>query len=89
MIIRPSTAIRDDYNEIADLCKSSNEPIFLTQDGVEDLVVMSVKSYKMQKDISRLNEMILQSEQRRLSGEKTYSVDEAEEITTLFINEKL
>jgi len=89
MIIRPSTAIRDDYNEIADLCKSSNEPIFLTRDGVEDLVVMSVKSYKTQKDISRLNEMILQSEQRRLSGEKTYSVDEAEEITTLFINEKI
>ena len=89
MIIRPSTAIRDDYNAIADLCKSSNEPIFLTRDGVEDLVVMSVKSYKTQKDISRLNEMILQSEQRRLSGEKTYSVDEAEEITTLFINEKI
>jgi len=89
MIIRPSTAIRNDYNGIADLCKSSNEPIFLTKNGVEDLVVMSVKSYRTQKDISRLNEMVLQSEQKRLSGEKTYSVDEAEEITTLFINEKL
>jgi len=89
MIIRPSTAIRNDYNGIADLCKSSNEPIFLTKNGVEDLVVMSVKSYRMQKDISRLNEMILQSEQKRLSGERTYSIDEAEEITTLFINEKL
>ena len=89
MIIRPSTAIRNDYNGIADLCKSLNEPVFLTKNGVEDLVVMSVKSYRMQKDISRLNDIILQSEQRRLSGEKTYSVDEAEEITTRFINEEL
>ncbi|KIL35204.1 prevent-host-death protein, partial [Gordoniibacillus kamchatkensis] len=31
MIIKPSASIRQNYNEIADLCKSSGEPVYLTK----------------------------------------------------------
>lgn len=31
MNIRPSAAIRQNYNEIADLCRETAEPIFLTK----------------------------------------------------------
>lgn len=31
MNIRPSAAIRQNYNEIADLCRKTAEPIFLTK----------------------------------------------------------
>ena len=31
MNIRPSAAIRQNYNEIADLCRKSSEPVFLTK----------------------------------------------------------
>ena len=34
MNIRPSAAIRQNYNEIADLCRETAEPIFLTKNGV-------------------------------------------------------
>lgn len=35
MNIRPSAAIRQNYNEIAELCKKSKEPIFLTKTARE------------------------------------------------------
>ena len=31
MNIRPSAAIRQNYNEIADLCRQTAEPVFLTK----------------------------------------------------------
>ena len=40
MNIRPSAAIRQNYNEIADLCRETAEPIFLTKNGEGDLVVI-------------------------------------------------
>ena len=33
MTIRPSAAIRQNYNEIAELCRRTAEPIFLTKKG--------------------------------------------------------
>ena len=38
MNIRPSAAIRQNYNEIAELCKKTEEPVFLTKNGEGDLV---------------------------------------------------
>ena len=42
MQIKPSAAIRQNYNEIADLCRKCAEPIFLTKNGEGDLVVMDI-----------------------------------------------
>jgi len=38
--------IRRNYNEIAEICKKSSEPVFLGQNGGDDLVIMSRKSYE-------------------------------------------
>ena len=45
MNIRPSAAIRQNYNEIADLCRKTAAPIFLTKNGGGDLVVMDIETY--------------------------------------------
>ncbi len=34
MNIKPSAAIRQNYNEIAELCRSTGEPVYLTKNGV-------------------------------------------------------
>ena len=34
MNIRPSAAIRQNYNEIADLCRETAEPIFLHKSAI-------------------------------------------------------
>ena len=45
MNIRPSAAIRQNYNEIAELCRKTAEPVFLTKNGEGDLVVMDIETY--------------------------------------------
>lgn len=49
MNIRLSAAIRQNYNEIADLCRKTEEPIFLTKNGEGDLVVMDIATYEKRK----------------------------------------
>ena len=45
MNIRPSAAIRQNYNEIAELCRKTAEPVYLTKNGEGDLVVMDIESF--------------------------------------------
>ena len=52
MNIRPSAAIRQNYNEIADLCRKSSEPVFLTKNGEGDLVVMDIESFNRREKMS-------------------------------------
>ena len=44
MVIRPSSALRNDYTQISDLAKASGEPIFITRNGEDDGVYMSMAS---------------------------------------------
>jgi prevent-host-death family protein len=44
-IIKPISDLRNKSNEISDLAHNSNEPIFITRNGVGDMVVMSMAKY--------------------------------------------
>jgi len=44
--IRPSSDLRNNYNEISDFCHRYNEPVFLTKNGKGDLVVLSNEEYE-------------------------------------------
>ncbi len=76
MKIRPSAAIRQNYNEIAELCRKTGEPVFLTKNGEGDLVVMDIESYNKREKMLKLREELLAVEEDRLHGRKGYSVDE-------------
>lgn len=45
--IRPSSDLRNKYNEISDYCHKTNNPVFLTKNGTGDLVVMSIDRYEL------------------------------------------
>jgi prevent-host-death family protein len=44
--IRPSSDLRNHYNEISEFCHRYNEPVFLTKNGSGDLVVLSNAEYE-------------------------------------------
>lgn len=76
MNIKPSAVIRQNYNEIAALCKSTGEPVYLTKNGEGDLVVMDIEAFTRREKMLKLREELLNVEEDRLHGAKDYTVDE-------------
>lgn len=76
MNIRPSAAIRQNYNKIADLCRKTAEPIFLTKNGEGDLVVMDIETYNRREKMIQLREELLSIEEDRIAGRSGCSLDE-------------
>ena len=76
MNIRPSAAIRQNYNEIADLCRKTAEPIFLTKNGEGDLDDMDIETYNRREKMIQLREELLSIEEDRIAGRSGCSLDE-------------
>ena len=76
MNIRPSAAIRQNYNEIAELCRKTAEPVYLTKNGEGDLVVMDMETFNLREKMLKLREELLAVEEDRLHGNEGYSVEE-------------
>ena len=76
MNIHPSAAIRQNYNEIADICKKTAEPVFLTKNGEGDLVVMDIATYNRREKMLKLREELLSIEEDRLASRAGCPLDE-------------
>ncbi|MDR1017161.1 MAG: type II toxin-antitoxin system Phd/YefM family antitoxin [Lachnospiraceae bacterium] len=79
MIIKASTALRNEYSTISNLAQTSKEPIFITKNGEGDGVFMSIDTFEKREQIINLRSNILKAEQERIDGVKTWSIDEARE----------
>lgn len=80
MNIRPSATIRQNYNEIAEMCRKTAQPVFLTKNGEGDLVVMDMETYNRREKMLLLREELLRVEEDRLNGAAGYSADEVERL---------
>ena len=89
MVIKPSTALRNEYNDISKFCKERMEPVFLTKNGEGDLVVMSLEAYSSREEMLDLREKLLDAEMQRINGAKKYSIDEASDRIKDLINGKI
>lgn len=87
MNIRPSAAIRQNYNEIAELCKKTGEPIYLTKNGEGDLVVMDIEAFTRREKMLKLREELLQVEADRIAGVKDVTLDELSDYLDEVIGE--
>ena len=45
-IIRPSSDLRNNYNEISTICHQTQGPVYITKNGAGDLAVMSIELYE-------------------------------------------
>lgn len=44
--IRPSSDLRNKYNEISEFCHVHSEPVYITKNGKGDLAVMSIETFE-------------------------------------------
>lgn len=49
-IIRPSSDLRNNYNEISTICHQTKSPVYITKNGSGDLAVMSIELYELLTD---------------------------------------
>lgn len=89
MVIKPSTCLRNEYNEISEFCKKEKQPVYLTKNGEGDLVVMSLEAYSYREEMLDLREKLLEVEAHLASGAKTYSLEEVRSRVEDVINGKL
>ena len=76
MNLNPSTALRNEYQQVATLAKASGEPIIITNKGEADLVLLSEEAYEEREKMLDHRASILEAEFSRLAGAPTYSVEE-------------
>ena len=87
MQIKPSASIRQNYNEIADLCRSTGEPVYLTKNGEGDLVVMDIDTFVHREKMLKLREELLAVEEDRLAGRVGTTPDELDSYLESIIDE--
>jgi len=87
MYIKPSATIRQNYNEIANLCRETQEPVYLTKNGEGDIVVMDIESFVRREKMLKLREELLAVEEDRIAGSVGISADELESYLDGIISE--
>ncbi len=60
--IRPVSDLRNHFTEITKEAQLSNEPVFLTKNGIGSLVVMSMESYEQNRYDSMVYDKLREAE---------------------------
>lgn len=67
-IIKPISELRNNFNEISELCHKEEEPVFITKNGQGDMVVMSLALYEKQQALMELYQKLDEAELESASG---------------------
>jgi len=84
--IRKSADLRNNYQQISQLCHLYNEPVFITKNGVGDLAVMSINAYNELSGRMELYQKLLVGLNQIYNGE-TISEDELMKKIDKYIGE--
>jgi len=68
--IRPISDLRNSANEISEFCHLQMEPVFITKNGVGDMVVMSMETYERQQALLDLYAKFAEAEAEIANGDK-------------------
>jgi len=82
MYITSSANLRNNYRKIANQCKETREPVFLTTNGEGDLVLMSLEAYEDLISHRSIEAELMRIEAAEKAGRVSYiTLDEFEQKT--------
>ena len=79
-IIKSSTELRNNYNEISNFCNESREPVFITKNGQGDLAVMSIETFEALSGKLELYRLLNEGREAVKTGKKRPLTDVMKEI---------
>jgi prevent-host-death family protein len=71
--IKPISDLRNNFNQISEICHKDGEPVFITKNGQGDLVVMSMALYERQQALLDLYQKLGEAEAQSNSGAERIS----------------
>ncbi|THF76253.1 type II toxin-antitoxin system Phd/YefM family antitoxin [Cohnella fermenti] len=81
-IIKPISDLRNNFNYISEICHKEGEPVFITKNGHEDLVVMSHAFYEKQQAVIELYQKLAMAE-KESSDPSTQKIDHIDLMSKL------
>jgi len=85
-IIKPVSDLRNNFNEISEICHNNDEPVYITKNGQGDLVVMSMASYDKMESIIELYQKLGEAELESQSNVARISHKDMLQILKVRIN---
>ncbi len=79
-IIRPSSDLRNNYNEISTICHQTKSPVYITKNGAGDLAVMSIELFELLTDKYSLYKELIKGIDSLERGEKYSEKEVFEEL---------
>ncbi len=76
-IIRPVSDLRNKFAELSALVHEEQQPVFITKNGRDDMVVMSTALYERQQAMLELYGKLLEAEAEVQSGARLIPHEEA------------
>jgi len=67
--IRPISDLKNNSNEISEYCHVQREPVFITKNGVGDLVIMSMEVFEQQQALINLYAKLSEAEAEIVNGD--------------------
>lgn len=85
-LIRPCADLRNNYNEISKICHETKEPMYITKNGTNDLVVLSDEAYeamasaKQETEEERIDRLISEKFDKQYATFEEFQKDVFEKI---------
>ena len=84
MDIRPASALRTEYNELAARSRMTGQPVYITRNGEGDTVLMDLARREEELDRKEAalahRAMVLEAELNRLNGAATYTTAQVRDL---------
>ena len=78
MIERKLDELQANYDGIADLCRQTGEPVYITDESVPSMVIMDINAFREREARLKLSETLMEAELEFAETGKAYNVEELE-----------